>query len=229
MRHQRFFLLSLFALGACATATVAVKTGFDFSRVKRVAVISVSDYGSHPGSGEIVAGAFEQSLLTAGYDLAERAQVDKILREKRLSASDPKAAKELNRVLGVDAVLFGRITDFREAREVLTQADVVDTHEDPIYVRKTKRVQNADGTAGTTEETQIQGYRTVRVVRREPRTVTTYGRLGVSARLVFVPTGDVLWSGSDVTSVYSFEESARGVADSILKAVKKTWPTQLKK
>ncbi len=229
MIHPRYALVTLLLLGACATATVAVKTGFDFTRVKRVAVMSISDYGSHPGSGEIVAGAFEQSLLTAGYDLAERAQVDKILREKRLSATDRRAAKELNRVLGVDALLFGRITDFREAREVLTRVDVVDTHEDPIYVRKTKRVQNADGTAGTTEETSIQGYRTVRVVRREPRTVTTYGRLGVSARLVYVPNGDVLWSGSDVTSVYSFEESARGVADSILKAVKKTWPSSPKK
>ena len=87
---------------------------------------------------------------------------------------------------------------------------------------------HADGTAGTTEETELQGYRTTRVVRREPRTVTTYGRLGVSARLVFVPTAEVLWSGSDVSSVYSFEESARSMADSILKAVKRTWPAQLK-
>lgn len=229
MKLPRPVLAAVLLFSACATATVAVKTGFDFSRVKRVAVISISDYGGRPGSGEVVAGAFEQELLSAGYDLAERAQVDKVLHEKRLSATDPKAAKELGKVLGVDALLFGRITDFREPREVLTQADVVDTHEDPIYVRKTRRVQNADGSAGTVEETSIQGYRTTRVVRREPRTVTTYGRLGVSARLVFVPTGDVLWSGSDVTSVYSFEESARGVADSILKAVKKTWPSQLKK
>ncbi len=228
MLSPRYALASLLLLGACATANVAVKSGFDFSRVKRVAVVGFSDYSNRGGSGEILSGAFEQGLLAAGYNLVERAQVDQLLREKKLSASDPKAAKEIGRLLGVDALLLGRITDFREPREKLTHADVVDTHQDPVYVRKTKRVQNPDGTVGTTEETVIQGYRTTRVVRREPRAVTAYGRLGVSARLVFVPTGEVLWSGSDAASVYSFEESARSVADSILKAVKKTWPSQLK-
>ncbi len=228
MNRYRLALLATLILGACATATVAIKATFDFTRVKRVAVVGFSDYPGHPGSGEILSGAFEQGLLAAGYDLVERAQVDKILREKRLSPTDARAAKEIGRVLGVDALLFGRITDFREARETLTHVDVVDSHEDPIYVHRTRRVQNADGTPGTTEETEIQGYRTTRVVRREPRAVTQYGRLGVSARLVFVATEEVLWSGSDVTSVFTFEDSARSVADSILKAVKKTWPSQQK-
>jgi hypothetical protein len=229
MLRPRFALASLLLLGACATATVAIKTNFDFSRVKRVAVVGFSDYPNRPGSGEILSGAFEQGLITAGYDLVERAEVDKVLREKRLSPTDPRAAKELGAALSVDALLFGRITDFREARETLTHIDVVDTHEDPIYVRKTRRVTNPDGTVGSTEDTEIQGYRTTRVVRREPHTITQYGRLGVSARLVFVPTQAVLWSGSDASSVFTFEDSARSVADSILKGVKKTWPSQLKK
>ena len=228
MIEKRLVLLAVLALSACATATVAIKSDFDFKRVKRVAVVGFTDYGNQPGSGETLSGAFEQGLLLAGYDLVERAQVDKILREKKLSASDPKAAKEIGRLLGVDALLLGRITDFREPREVLSSADIVDTFPDPIYVRKTRTIQNPDGTSGQTEVSEITGYRTRRVVRREPRTVTTYGRLGVSARLVFVPTAEVLWSGSDVSSVYSFEESARSVSDSILKAVKKTWPVQIK-
>ncbi len=222
-------LFAALLLGACATATVAVKSGFDFGRVKRVAVVGFTDYPNHGGSGEVVSGAFEQSLLTAGYDLVERAQVDKVLKEKKLSATDPKAAKQIGQLLGVDALLFGRITDFRDSRETLTQMDVVDTHEDPIYVHKTRHVTNPDGTQGTTQETEISGYRTTRVVRREPHVVTQYGRLGISARLVFVNTGEILWSGSDASSVFTFEDSARSVADSILKGVKKTWPSQLKK
>lgn len=229
MLRPRFALAFLLLLGACATATVAIKADFDFARVKRVAVVGFSDHTGHQGSGEALSGAFEQGLLAAGYNLVERTEVDKILREKKLSASDPKAAKEIGRLLGVDALLLGRITDFREPREMLTRADVVDTHQDPIYVRRTRSVKNPDGTHGTVEETVIKGYRTTRTVRREPRTVTTYGRLGVSARLVFVPTGEVLWSGSDASSVYTFEESARSLTDSILKAVKKTWPASLKR
>jgi hypothetical protein len=220
--------LAVAVLCACGTATVAVKSDFDFARIKRVAVVGFSDYGGRPGSGESLSGAFEQSLLAAGYDLVERGQVDKVLREKKFSASDPKSAKEVGRLLGVDALLFGRITDFREAREALVNADVVDTHQDPVYARRTKRVQQPDGSFASTEVTELTGYRTTRVVRREPRTVTTYGRLGVTARLVYVPTGEILWSGSDSASVYTFEESARSVADSILKAVKKTWPAKTK-
>lgn len=215
-------------LGACATASVAIKAGFDFSKIKRVAVVGFSDYPNQPGSGEILSGAFEQRMLAAGYGLVERAQVEKVLREKNLSV-DPKDAKRIGKILGVDALLFGRITDFREPRETLTYVDVVDEHQDPVYVRRTKRVQHADGTAGTTEETELQGYRTTRVVRREPRNVMQYGRLGVSARLVYVQTQDVLWSGSDASNVYTFEDSARAVADSIMKAVKRTWPSQLKR
>lgn len=229
MKTSRAALFVCLALGACATANVAVKAGFDFSKVKRAAVVGFSDYPNRPGSGEIISGAFEQSLLAAGYDLVERAQVDKVLREQRLTASSPKDARRIGKALGVDALLFGRITDFRESRETMGYYDVVDTSQDPIYARKIKHVQNADGATGRTEETVISGYTTTRVVRREPRTITHYGRLGVSARLVHVPTQDVLWSGSDVTSVYTFEDSARSVADSILKAVKKTWPSQLKR
>ncbi|MEQ1918300.1 MAG: CsgG/HfaB family protein [Elusimicrobiota bacterium] len=229
MRKIPFVLMIVLALGACATATVAIKSDFDFKQVKRVAVIGFSDYSNRPGSGEALSGAFEQGLIVAGYDLVERAQVDRVMHEQKLSAGDLKNVKRLGQKLGVDALLFGRITDFRDPRETLTSAEIVDSFQDPIYVRKTKTIKNPDGTAGTTEETVVQGYRTRRVVRREPRTVTAYGRLGVSARLVFVPTGDVLWSGSDASSVYTFEESARAVADSILKAVKKTWPAQIKR
>lgn len=224
MRLPTLALLAAIVLGGCATATVAVKNGFDFSKVKRVAVIGMSDYGGRTGSGETATGAFEQAMLAAGYDVVERAQLQKVLAEKSLSATDPRAAKELGRTLGVDALLLGRITDFRQARETVVQEDVVDTHDDPIYVRRTRQIQEADGSTHQTEVTEVSGYRTTRVVRREPRTVTRYGTLGVSARLVYVPTGEVLWSGSDASSVYSFEESARSVADSILKAVRKTWP-----
>lgn len=215
--------------GACATATVAVKSDFDFRAVKRVAVVGFSDYPNQPGSGEVLSGAFEQNLIAAGYDLVERSQVDKVLREQKLSAGDTKAIKRLGASLGVDALLFGRITDFRKPRERLTRSDVVDTFQDPIHIRRTTTRRNPDGTAGNVETSEIHGYRTRRVVRREPRTVTIYGRLGVSARLVLVSTADVLWVASDASSVYTFEDSARSIADSILKAVKKTWPSQIKK
>ena len=225
MKPRFAVLAAAAALAACATANVAVNRNFDFARVKRVAVITFSDYPRHGGSGEIVTGAFEQSLLNAGYDVVEREQVAKVLSEQRFSGTlDAKAAKDLGSRLGVDALLFGRITDLAEPRSRLAQVDVVDDRTDPIYAQRTTRVQNPDGTWGETRQQVVTGYKTTHIVRREPRTYTVSGRLGVSARLVFVGDGRVVWSGSDSTSADAFEDAARGLSDGILKAVKSTWP-----
>ncbi|MDE2141546.1 MAG: hypothetical protein KGL74_07350 [Elusimicrobia bacterium] len=225
MIRRLFPLLTVAALCACATANVVINRRFDFSKIKRVAVIGFKDYPRVAGSGDVVTGAFEQSLLAAGYDVVEREEVAKVLQERRFNGSlDPKTAKTLGGVLGVDALLFGRITDLAQSRDRLINVDVVDDRTDPIYVQRTRRVQNSDGTWAETSQQVVTGYRTRHILRKEPRSYTTDGRLGVSARLVYVPTGGVAWSGSDSTSVYSFEEGARGLADDILKAVKSTWP-----
>ena len=215
-------------LAACGTASVAVKPDFDFAKVRRVAVMGFKDYPRRRGSGQILTGAFERGLLNVGYELVEREQVDKLLRERKLTAADPRAAKEVGRILGVDALLLGSITDFREPKDQLTHVDVVDTHQDPVYVRRTRVVEQG-GVQTEVQEDVIEGYQTNRVVRREPRTVTVDGRLGVSARLVFVADGTVLWTGSDAVRVWTFEDAARNVSESILKAVKATWPANLKR
>ena len=218
-------LLAAAALGACATANVAINRRFDFSKVRRVAVIGFKDYPGHGGSGDLVTGAFERSLIAAGYDVVERGQVAKVLAERKFSGKpDARATKAIGESLGVDALLFGQITDLAEPRSRVVEVDVVDDRSDPIYVRRTRRVQQPDGSSAEVAEEVVQGYKTTHIVRREPRTYTTDGRLGASARLVYVPTAGVLWSGSDSTIAYSFEDGARGVADGILKAVKSTWP-----
>lgn len=213
-------------LGACATADVAVDRRFDFSRVKRVAVVGFKDYPRRGGSGDLVAGAFEQALIGAGYEVVERAQVAQVLAEKGYPGSlDPRRTKELGRILGVDALLFGRITDLSEPRTRVVGVDVVDDRTDPVYVRRTRRVQRSDGSWAEVSQNDVSGYRTTHIVRREPRSFSVSGRLGVSARLVYVPTAAVLWSGSDSTSADSFDSAARSLAGGILKAVKPTWPS----
>ncbi len=221
LRGRALPLLVVAALAACSTARVSVKKGFDFKKVKRVAVVPFADYPRARGSGGLVSGAFEQGLLEAGYEVIERARVDEVARGRNLS--DPKARAALAQALGVDAFVTGQITDFAEPRETMTEVDVVDTHNDPIYARRRRQVVK-DGQTTTVEESVIDGYRTTRVVRREPRTMVIDGRLGVSARLVHAGDGQVLWSGSDVRRAYSLEDASRSIAGGILEAVKATWP-----
>lgn len=213
------------ALSGCATANVAVNRGFDFSSVRRVAVVGFRDYPRQRGSGAVVSGAFEQALLAAGYDVVERAQVDDVVRESALEGSlDDSARRELGRRLKVDALVFGQVTDLQKPRERLMQVDVVDDRTTPVYERRSRRVQKDDGTEGEMVEDVVTGYQTAHVVRREPRQVTVDGRLGVAARMVDARTGAVLWSGSDSARAFTLEDAARGLADGILKAVKPTWP-----
>jgi hypothetical protein len=217
------------ALAACASARVAVNRNFDFTKIRRVAVIGFNDYPRREGSGDLVSGAFEQALISAGYEVVERAQVHRIMAEKKFSgAPDARKAKALGKLLGVDALLFGQITDLVESRTDLVNVDVVDDRIDPVYVRKTRRVTQSDGSTSEVSESVIDGYKTTHIVRQEPRSYTTDGRLGVSARLVYVQTGAVLWSGSDSTIAYSFQDAASGLAQEILKAVKPTWPSSQK-
>ena len=214
-----------FLLGACATADVAINRSFDFRRIQRVAVIGFSDYHQRAGSGEIVTGAFEQSLLEAGYDLVERAQVAQVLQERKLTGRlDPKTATVVGKLLGVDALLFGRITDLAEPRETVVKMDVVDEHSDPVYLRRNKRVRQGNEWVEAQEDV-ISGYKTTRVVRKEPRVYTVDGRLGLSARMVYVGTGEVVWSGSDSTRALTLQDAALGLSGAILKSVKSTWPS----
>lgn len=225
--HRALPLVTAILLSACATATVTVKSGFDFRRVNRVAVISFTDYPGMPGSGGLAAGAFEQGLLGAGYDVMERASIDQILKERRLTAVDSKTAKELGKLLGVDALLLGRVTGYIKERATLITMNVVDEHMEPVYVKRHHRREQNGGWIDV-QENELQGYKTRRVARKEPRWVTAPGQFGVSARLVYVPTGEVLWSGSDVEQSSSLGDSAQTVADAILGAVKKTWPASRK-
>ncbi len=226
VRTLGFSALAALILCGCTTANVAVNKNFDFARVKRVAVIGFKDYAGRPGSGDIVTGAFEQSALAAGYDVIERDQVAKVLTEQKFSGTlDPKTAKKVGDSLGVDALLLGRITDLADPRSQVTKVDVVDDHSDPVYITKTRHVQQPDGSWQDVPVETISGYRTTHTIRKEPRQFTVTGRLGVSARLVFVGNGEMVWSGSDSTETLSFEDAARGLADDIFKAVKSTWPS----
>src|SRR5579885_518864 len=158
MNRTLAVLLAAAALGACATANVAVNRNFDFSRVHRVAVLSFKDYRGAGGSGDLVTGAFEQSLIKAGYDVVERDQVAKVVKEQKFTGSlDARAAKNLGKILGVDALVLGQITDLAEPRTTVMKEDLVEDRSEPVYGRRTRRVENPDGTYSDVTETVITG------------------------------------------------------------------------
>ncbi len=91
---------------------------------KRLAVMSFETSDSVAascGDGDAVThvqGVFADMLITAlvksgSFDVMERAQLDKIMQEKGLSADDlTNDSKKAGKVLGVDYILGGKITEF---------------------------------------------------------------------------------------------------------------------
>ena len=214
-------------LGACSTANIAVNKGFDFSRVKRVAVVGFKDAPHGSGTGDAVTSALEQSLLAAGYDVLDRAAVTAAA-GARPGALDAKTAKAVAAKLGVDALVMGQITGFANARETKVNVDVLEEYNDPVYETRIRHTIDANGVPIDIIEKVVVRRLHGQRYRKEPRAYTVPGTLAVSARMVYPPSGAMVWSGTDATDAV-YPDAARVIADDILKAVKATWPTAVKK
>ena len=104
-------VMSLF-ISSCSTQTIALKRGFDFTQIKRVAVLSFKDPTYTQSEGSMVAELFVKYMLDLGYNVIERDQLDAILKEKQLSESslvDPMTVRQL-KLSGIDAIITGTIT-----------------------------------------------------------------------------------------------------------------------
>lgn len=105
-------LAVLFPAAAQQKKRVAV-FDFDYATVQSgVAAI----FGTNVDVGRGIADMIVDRLVKAGnYSVIERKALDKILTEQNFSNSDradPSSAAKLGRVLGVDAIVIGSITQF---------------------------------------------------------------------------------------------------------------------
>jgi len=149
------FILLFFTVlfSSCASESVVLKQGYDFKKIKRVAVLEFKDSAYYPGSGSMVSQLFAKYLLKAGYNIVERDELAAILKEHSLSLSsmiNPDQVTEL-KLSGVDALVTGTI---------------------PMVVPAQDFYEN-----GT------------------PRFIAA--QVGVTARMISIETGEILWIGSD--------------------------------
>src|SRR3984957_8329266 len=126
-----FLLLVLFAPLAALAQSSASAAGAPSSqaptgRRKRVAVFdfdyatvktsSAALFGSDIDVGKGISDLLVKNLVTDGtYSVIERKQLDKILAEQNFSNSDradPATAARIGKILGLDAIIVGSITQF---------------------------------------------------------------------------------------------------------------------
>lgn len=224
-----FFLLG--GLSACSTLPVQVSRNYDFSKIKRVAVLGFEPYASDDISGKTMVSVFEKMLIEQGYQVVERSQVDKILGEQNFQfggAVDPTQVVQLGKILGVDALVMGSVTVYRP-HEISYQTVQIDAeYEDPIITRKTiesvkdgkKIVENID---------VVSGYVRRKETQYQPQLFRVQAEVGVFVKMVDATSGELVWVGSTTEQGTNIQVASEYLGRTIFNALKKDKKLALKK
>ncbi len=115
--------MRIFSAAVCLTAFLCCPA---FAQKKRVAVLNFdystvqsnvsAIFGANNDIGKGIADLLVEKLVNGGvYSVVERKTIDKIIAEQNFSNSDrtdPNTAAKVGRILGVDAIVVGSITQF---------------------------------------------------------------------------------------------------------------------
>ncbi|MDE2293810.1 MAG: hypothetical protein KGL53_17270 [Elusimicrobia bacterium] len=223
---KRLTVLLALALAACSPPSIAIRHGYDFQTIRRVAVLAFRPARGRPETGALVSDLFAQELLKAGYDVVEREDAGQVVREQAFQvtgAVDPRTAKKLGKLLGVDALVVGTVSDFQPARSTVVTVPVTEEEDEPIMGTRVRRVRQGDEWV-TVQESYVRGTRRRVRRRRVAQRQVIDATVGVAVRMVSVETGQVLWSGSSSEDGLTAEDAAASLAHRIVHAVKSTWP-----
>lgn len=222
-------LLTLLALplllAGCATtpAVVIVSRNYDPTTVFKVAVAGFADFPAAAGSGEMAAGVFEKYLLLGGYRLIGHQQAAQALSGQQLQLNenlDLTALRQVGQELGVDALVFGSVTDYSDAQETTVMTSMPLEQSTPI-LGTTEVVQRAGRTEVRTTQAVVTGYAYSQTSQVVPETSTTPAHVGLNVRLVDIQTGEVLWTAAGDSQASYLSGATEQASAKIMQAVLK--------
>ena len=200
-----FALPALTLLAACATPQVAINPRADFSAIKRVAVLPFNG-----PKGELAADMLTQSLVAHGADVVERQRLDAVLKEQSLSSStafDPATAKQLGKLLGVDAIFVGTVGESTpQASYLLSGADnAIVTNVTPVSGSSVY----SEGSVPGMPNSQI---------------LSTTANVSLVSRMVDVQTGSILWSAAMSYEGFDIPTAMSSITDAFISSLTPIWP-----
>jgi len=182
-------LASLLFLCSCGGKT-ALNPNYDLSRVRRIGIMA---FGGRGADG--VDDLFAKHMIAEGFTIIERARLARLVEEQRISSSglvSPETARDLGKVLGVDAMIIGDVVSLTGEKHDVTYVETRTTSEEPVYTTET--VKREDGTY--TQVTRRTGTKVTRETARTPQVYSRFAQAGLAAKLVDVETGEIVWAGS---------------------------------
>ncbi|MBI4055301.1 MAG: hypothetical protein HY402_04120 [Elusimicrobia bacterium] len=185
---------------------MAVNRHYDFSRVRRVAVVSFSGPG-----GDAAADFLAQNLLAAGVEVVERRQLEQILKEHRLAGSgalNPATLQEVGRILGVDALFTGTVTTYQPPQGYL------------IFPGS-----GLGAVAATPVGTGSVYSRGTLFAASQSEVIASAAVVGLSARMVSVENTALLWAAHQVYEGFDVPSAMQSIASSFVRSLLPIWPT----
>jgi hypothetical protein len=212
----------MLGLSACAPpAVVFLNAKYAAAHVQRVALIDFEDYPNMAGSGKIVGGIFEKYLLLGNYSLVDSAQVAAVMEKQSMEPSanmDPQEIQALGKLLGVDALVFGQLTDYSDTSDRTVVVDMPQEQSQPVFGQVVTVHRNQDGEVKTVQDV-VTGYTSTSTDTPVQQTETVYAHVGVSVRLVDVDTGELLWSASSSSIGAHLNDAAESVSAQLMRTV----------
>jgi len=105
-----FLILNFLLLTGCAPY-LAYKKDYDFSKIKKIAVLNFDSYIGFDSSGKVIRDETIRFLLSNNISVVEREKIDAVLKEKNFDYT--KAGK----ILGADAILVGSVNKYIPEKE----------------------------------------------------------------------------------------------------------------
>lgn len=203
-------IFPLFAiLLSCATPQVAVNSRADFSRIKRVAVVSFQGQ-----KGDVAADMLAQALLQYGADVVERQRLDDILREQNLSSRnllDYNTAKKVGKILGIDAIFLGSVIDVKSNSTYIVHNNASNPQ---------NAISNIDGKT-IYASGNVSGL-------NDSQILSTTAEVALSVRMVDIETASVMWSAYMSYEGFDIASAMSSISGFFVKSLVPIWP-ELKK
>lgn len=218
------FVTCIFALcfaAGCVTTNSVVSSTYDFSQLKRIGILSFdANYDTINGVENI----FAKYLMQNGFVVVERAKIDAVLAEHKISSQgylSAQTTKLIGEILGVDALLMGEVFSYSPERRDVKMVRKTITYEEPVYKTEIR----VDDKGNKTSHSVRAGTNVRRENKSEPQVMTIYAEVGVTAKLVDVETAEIVYIGSYTDSganaMSAVEYSAKSLMNDLRKAVDK--------
>jgi hypothetical protein len=210
-----------FVLAGCASRS-SLREDYPLSRVQRIGVVR---FEGDPRLA--VHDLFAQALVKSRFAVVERARTDALIAELNLGlmgSLDPATAKRIGQALGADALMIGQV-DSQPDRRSVVMVESVHTWEEPLY--ETRKERQPDGSLRDVR--YIAGYQRNQQVRSEPRTYVLDAQVSITAKLVDVETGELIWAGSGTDEAVTASLAANAIARSLIRDLRRQWEQRLSK